>query len=186
MDTAYIFSQVFTIIMYIFLVMTYFAKNKRAIFVISNAAIVANAIAFILLNAWTGLAVCIIDLFRNFYLMWDEKKNGKSKKIKKKDVVFLIIVYIAMALAAIPTYEGFFSLFSIFASAVYAFSIWQKSTLVYKFCGLPVGILWITYNTYIGSFFGIVLESALLIVSIIGFILELKKTTKRKGKEGLR
>ena len=183
MDTAYIFSQVFTIIMYILLVITYFAKNKRVIVIISNAAIIANAIAFILLNAWSGLVVCIIDLFRNFYIMWDENKHGKSDKIQKKDIIFLAVVYIAMALAAIPTYEGFFSLFSVFASAVYAFSIWQKSTLIYKFCGLPVGILWITYNTYIGSFFGIVLESALLVVSIIGFILELKKTTKRKGKE---
>jgi hypothetical protein len=160
--------------------MTYFAKNKRTIVIISNAAIIANAIAFILLNAWTGLAVCIIDLFRNFYLMWDEKKHGVSKKIRRRDVVFLIVVYIAMALASIPTYEGFFSLFSVFASATYAFSIWQKSTLVYKFCGLPVGILWITYNTYIGSFFGIVLESALLVVSIIGFVLECKKTSKKK------
>lgn len=182
-DTPYILSQVFTIIMYVFLAITYLSKSKRTIVFISFLAIACNAIAFILLNAWTGLGVCAIDLLRNAYLLWAEKKYGESKKITKRDVIFLIIVYLAMIAVSIPTYEGFLSLFSVFASAVYTFSIWQKSTKVYKGLGIPVGILWITYNAYIRSIFGVTLESILLVFSIIGFVRELKGGKKKKVKK---
>ncbi len=178
MELTYILSQVATITMYALLSVTYFSKSKKTIVLFNGFAIVANAIAFVLLGAWTGLAMCIIDLLRNFYIIWDEKKHGRSDKITKRDVAFLFVVYAAMAAATVPTYEGFFSLFSVFASATYTFSIWQKNTRVYKFCGIPVGILWITYNSFIGSFFGVVLESVLLVVSTIGFVFDIKSDNK--------
>jgi hypothetical protein len=40
--------------------------------------------------------------------------------------------------------------------------IWQKKTSVYKVLGIPVGIIWVIYNIYIASIFGIILEIALL------------------------
>ncbi len=182
-DISYIASQIVTVIMYSLLAITYVSKNKRKILVISTLAIIANAVAFVLLNAWTGLAVCCIDLLRNFYLVYDEKKHGKRDKIAKRDVVFLFSVFATMAIAAVPTYEGPLSLLSIFASAVYTFSIWQKSTMVYKLCGMPVSILWISYNVFIHSIFGVILESVLLVVSIIGFIIEIKKNSKKEKTE---
>ncbi|MFG6319159.1 MAG: YgjV family protein [Clostridia bacterium] len=47
-----------------------------------------------------------------------------------------------------------------------------------KFCGIPVGILWISYNIYIKSVFGILLESVLLVASSVGYILEFRKNKK--------
>lgn len=183
MDITYIVSQIFTIIMYVLLAATYFTKSKRAIVVISGASLIANIIAYVLLGAWTGLAMCIVCLFRNLYILWDEKKYGKSEKIRKKDVVFLIIVYIAIIIATLFTYEGFLSLLSVFATSLYTYSIWQKKTKVYKFCGLPVGILWIAYNAYVQSLFGVILESALLVASVIGFIAEVRKSKKGSKKK---
>lgn len=187
MDTAYIFSQIFTIIMYALLAATYFAKNKRAIVIISGASLVANILAYILLGAWTGLAMCIVAMLRNIYILWDEKKHGKSDKISIRDVIFLIVVYVAIILVTIPTYEGFLSLLSVFATSVYTYSIWQKSTRVYKFCGIPVGILWIAYNAYVQSLFGVILEAVLLFASIAGYVSEVKndkkKTSDKTNKE---
>lgn len=148
--------------------------------IFSSAAILSIMVAFALLGAWSGLAASAVDLLRNAYLMWDEKKHGVRNKNTPRDVVFLIVVFVALGLVAIPTYEGPLSLLSIFATAVYTFSIWQKNTKVYKGCGIPVSVLWISYNTYIGSIFGIILESVLLVVSAIGFVLELKGKKQRK------
>ena len=183
MDITYIFSQVFVVITYALLMATYLAKSKRSIVLLCSISLVTNATAYILLGAWTGLAMCTIAMLRNLYILWDEKKYGKSKKIRKKDVVFLIIVLIAIVLVTIPTYNGFLSLWSVFATALYTFSIWQKSTRIYKFCGIPVGILWIFYNWYVKSFFGVILEFALLIVSTIGYISEVKKSKKKTTKK---
>lgn len=125
MDVVYVLSQVFTVIMYILLAVTYFEKTKRKIFLFSNASLVANAIAYILLSAWTGLAMVIIAMLRNIYLI----RNEKTKKITKQDWIFLIVVLIAIVVATIPAYEGFLSLFSVFATSIYTYSIWQKNHL---------------------------------------------------------
>lgn len=177
-DFIYILSQIFTILMYALLTWTYFLKNKRKIVIVSALSLVANIIAYVLLGAWTGLAMCVVAMLRNLYILWEEKKYGKREKLEKRDYIFLAIVYIGIILATIPTYEGFLSLLSVFATSIYTYSIWQKSTKIYKFCGIPVGILWIAYNAYVKSIFGVVLEGILLIASIAGYITELKSSQK--------
>ena len=173
---TYILSQIFTIIMYSLLAWTYFLKDKNNIVTISALSIIANVIAYILLGAWTGLAMCIVAILRNLYILWDEKHHGKSEKLKQRDYIFLALTYLGIIFATIPTYEGPLSLLSVFATSTYTYSIWQKSTKIYKFCGIPVGILWIAYNAYVRSIFGVILEGILLIVSIAGYITEVRSS----------
>ena len=177
---AYIWSQVFTIIMYAVLVVCYQLKKRKSILVANIIALLCNVVAYVLLHAWTGLAMCAIELFRNLYSYWDESTHPGQTKITARDTAILVVAYIAMILVSIPTYDGFLSLMSVFATMAYAYSIWQKSTLVYKFMGVPVGILWIIYNAFVGSFFGVTLEAVLCAVSLIGFIIALK--AKNNGK----
>lgn len=172
---TYILSQVFTIINYALLGVTYYAKDRKKILVIGFLSIVANAIAYILLNAWTGVAMCVVALIRNIIFWMDEKKNGKRETINKKDIIILVILYSTIVVSTIFTYDGFLSLLSVFATSTYTFSVWQKKTNVYKLLGIPVGILWILYNIYVKSIFGIILESILLVCSISGYLLERKK-----------
>lgn len=176
--TAYIWSQIFTILMYGLLALTYYAKDRKKVLILSFMSLIANVLAYVLLNAYTGLAMCVVALFRNIYFLIDEKKNGISETIGKKDIIVLIILIIAIIISTVFTYEGFLSLLSVFATTIYTYSVWQKKTLVYKFCGIPVGILWILYNLYIKSIFGVILESILLVSSIGGYILELKNKSK--------
>lgn len=173
-DFIYILSQFFTILMYALLGWTYLLKSKRKIVIASILSLVANIVAYILLGAWTGLAMCVVAMFRNFYILWEEKKYGKREKMEKRDYIFLAVVYLGIILATIPTYEGLLSLLSVFATSIYTYSIWQKSTKVYKFCGIPIGVLWIAYNAYVRSIFGVILELVLLVVSIVGYISEVK------------
>ena len=177
---AYIWSQIFTIAMYAFLMICYQLKKRKSILVVSIISLLCNIIAYILLQAWTGLAMCAIAMFRNLYSYWDEAKHPGQTKITTRDTVILIVVYAAMVLVSIPTYNGFLSLMSVFATMTYTYSIWQKNTLVYKFMGVPVGILWIIYNAFVGSFFGVTLEAVLCVASLIGFIVALK--AKKNGK----
>ncbi len=174
----YVASQVFTILTYVLLAITYYVKNRKTVLVISFLSIIANAVAYILLNAYTGLAMCVVALIRNIYFMVDEKKNGKNDEIKKKDIVALIIIYGMIAISTVFTYEGFLSLLSVFATMLYTYSVWQKKTLVYKLCGIPGGVLWILYNLYVKSVFGVILEAILLVSSMIGFGIERKGVKK--------
>lgn len=174
----YILSQIFIIINYVFLALSYYAKNRKAVLIINFISLIANVLSFVCLNAYSGIAMCLLALIRNIIFLLDEKKNGKSDVITKKDIIILIVLYIIAIISAVFTYEGFFSLLSVFATMLYTYSVWQKKTIIYKLMGIPVGILWIFYNIYIMSIFGIILESILLICSISGYVIELNKNRK--------
>lgn len=174
-EFTYILSQIFTVINYILLAMTYYVKARKRILIISFMSLLANAIAYILLNAWTGVAMCLVALIRNIIFLIDEHKNKQANKITKKDIIILIILYIISIISAIFTFEGYLSLLSVFATMLYTYSVWQKNPKTYKLLGIPVGILWILYNLYVKSIFGIILESVLLVCSTSGYILVKKR-----------
>lgn len=176
LTTMYVLSQIFTIITYILLAITYYAKDRKTVLTISFLSLIANGLAYAFLNAYTGLAMCFIALIRNIIFLIDEKKNGKSEKITKKDIVILIVLYVIAIGFAVITYDGPLSLLSVLATMLYTYSVWQKKTEVYKMLGIPIGIFWILYNLYVKSIFGIILETILLICSTTGYILEKKKS----------
>lgn len=180
LSVVYILSQVFTIITYALLALTYYAKDRKKVLTLSFLSLIANGIAYIFLSAWTGFAMCIVALIRNIIFLIDEKKNGKREEINKTDIIILIFLYTTSIIFAIFTYDGFLSLLSVFATCLYTFSVWQKKTNIYKLLGIPIGVLWILYNIYIKSIFGIILETILLICSITGYLLEIKKENNNK------
>lgn len=171
----YILSQVFTIIMYMLMGLSYYAKDRNNILKLSFLSLITNGIAYILLNAWTGFAMCVVALIRNIIFLIDERKNGKRESINKTDIIILVVLYAISIISAVFTYNGFFSLLAVLATLIYTFSVWQKKTNVYKLLGIIVGFLWIWYNIYIMSVVGIILETILLICSTTGYLLEISK-----------
>ena len=163
---TYILSQIFTIITYAILALTYYTNDRKKILILSLLSIIANGIAYIFLKAWTGFTMCIVALFRNIIFLIDEIKNGQKKVNDKKDIIIFLFLCFISIIFSIFTYDGFFSLFSVYGTILYTFSIWQKKTSIYILLGIPVGILWIIYNIYIMSIFGIILETILLICPI--------------------
>jgi hypothetical protein len=164
----YIVAQIVTIVFYAIFAYSYFLKKRRAILVAGIIGLILNAAAFVLLGAWSGLATCSIALIGNLIPYFKKtKKFGES-------TWFFMLILCALTVAAIFTFNGFLSLMSVFATVCYRYSVWQKSPRVYKICGIPVGILWVIYNVFIASVFGVILESALLVFVIIGLILDIK------------
>ena len=183
---TYVLSQVFIIINYVLLMATYQVKNRKTVLIFNCVSMIAEGLSYIFLSAWSGLAMVFVGIIRNLIFMIDEKRNGKSDRITKKDIIILIVLYIIAIISAIYTYEGFWSLMSVFATMLFTYSVWQKKTKIYKILGIPVGIVWIIYNIYIVSLFGIILESLLLISAVIGIIREnkMKKKIIIKVKDG--
>ena len=175
MTTTYILSQVFTILNYIFLASTYLLKSRKKILIINFISLIANALAYIFLNAWTGVAMCLVALIRNTIFLIDEHKNKQTDKTTKKDIIILIILYIISIISAIFTFDGYLSLLSVFATMLYTYNEKKKNPQTYKLLGIPVSILWILYNLYVKSIFGIILESILLVCSTSGYILAKKR-----------
>ena len=171
---TYILSQVFIIFNYIFLIITYQLKDRNKILLFNICSLMSAGLSYVCLSAYTGIAMVIIAILRNVLFIINEKKNGISKNITKNDIYMLIVIYILTIIFAMFTYDGFFSLMSVFATALYTYSVWQKNTKVYKWLGAPISIIWIIYNIHIKSLFGIILEIILMSSAIIGLIREEK------------
>ena len=176
---AYIVSQIFVIINRVLLIVSYQLKSRKNILIVSLMALLANGVVYMLLSAWSGLAMVFVAMARNIIFMLDEKKNGKSQKITKKDVGILVILYIISIISAIFTYEGILSMMSVVATMLYTYSVWQKKTKVYKILGIIIESVWIIYNIYICSIIGVILNISLLISASIGLIREYKKISNK-------
>ena len=172
---TYVLSQVFIIINYVLLMATYQLKNRKTVLIFNCVSMIAEGLSYIFLSDWSGLAMVFVGIIRNLIFMIDEKRNGKSDRITKKDIIILIVLYVIAIISAIYTYEGFWSLMSVFATMLFTYSVWQKKTKIYIILVIPVGLVWIIYNIYIVSLFGIILETLLLISAIIGIVRENKE-----------
>lgn len=177
---AYLTSQILIIIVYILICITYFCKNRKKILIVNIFAHIFQALSFLLLNGLTGVSMNIVYVIRDSFFMIDEK-NRKSKVLNKRDYFILLILILIITIFTIFTYNGWPSLLSVAATTISTIAIWQKNTKYYKLLGIPVSLAWLGYDIYLKSFFAIILESILLIVTIIGYLKEVK--TKKKDYE---
>jgi len=170
LTATYIASQIVTIFVYIFLSLTYCVKSRRLILGFSFTSNFLNAIAFILLGAYTSSAMCAISILRDIIFLIDEKINGKSDKITKKDVGILALIYGICAVAITLTYKGTLTLLYATGSMLYTYSIWQKDNKVYRLMGILCHSIVIIESVAIKSIAGLVLQSTVLVCTIIMFI----------------
>lgn len=179
MDTQYIASQIVTIFVYVFLASTYCIKNRKVILAFSFISNTLNAIAFILLGAYTSSIMCIISILRDIIFIIDEKLHGKSSKITKKDFAILGFIYGLSILSIIVTFKGFLTLLYATGSMLYTYSIWQKNTNVYRFLGIVVTLIVILDSIYIKSIFGVILQSVVLVCSTVGYLSNREKDEEK-------
>ena len=91
--TTYILSQVFTITMYVLLAATYYAKDRKKVLILNFLGLIAIGIAYIFLNAWSGVSMCIVSLFRNVIFIIDEHKHGNMMDLEVY-FLYLLLCYI--------------------------------------------------------------------------------------------
>lgn len=182
----WILSQILTVIEYGLLGASYLAKNRKAVVVLDIASMTCGILAFLLLGADLGMAMSIIILLANFYYLWDEHAHDEKErsKLHARDYVVLAVVLVAIGVVAWLTYDGPLSLLSVAATTLYEISIWQKSTKVYKFLGIPVAVCWMLYNGFVNSPFGVLCEFVMFVTSIVGYVREIKaqKLAQRRKK----
>lgn len=166
---SYILSQVFAIIYYILFDITYYMKNKKNILLLGVIGIFIHSISYALLGGWSAVAMGIVAVLRNIIFIFEEKKEKKNK-------IILYILFLITIISGIFTYDSIFSIFPVIATILYTYSIWQKNIRKYKLIGIITGILFVTYNIYVQSIFGIIAEFILTLCSLNGYIIDLKKS----------
>jgi len=161
MEVSYIISQIFVIIQYLLLIATYQAKTKKQILIFNSISSISAALSFIFLSAFSGCAISLLALLRN-YLFYKQ-----DNKINIKKLLFILSILLILT---IVTYDGMLSLMPSIGFLFYTFSVWQNDTKIYRIFGIPIELAWLTYHIYVFSIFGIILEGFLMMSVIIGII----------------
>lgn len=186
---TYILSQILTVAEYGLLGASYQAKNRKLVVILDILSMALGIAVFLLLGADLGMLMSVVILLANFYYLWDEHAHGKRERsrLHARDYVVLIVVLGLIGVITWLTYDGPLSLLSVAATVLYEISIWQKSTRVYKFLGIPVAFCWMTYNGFVHSIFGVICELAMLVAAIVGYTKEyVMEKLRRKRLEARR
>ncbi len=187
---SWVLSQILTVVEYALLGASYLAKKRKAVVILDIISMTCGIFAFVLLGADLGMAMSVIILIANFYYLWEEspKRQETEKKLrlnakerakratrdKIRRAIVLTAVLLGIGVVTVLTYDGPLSLLSVAATVLYEVSIWQKSTKVYKFLGIPVAFCWMTYNGFVKSPFGVLCEMVMFTTSIVGYVREVK------------
>ena len=65
LSLTYIVSQILVIIYYLIYSWTFHLKDSNKILIFGIIATIINSISYVLLNAYTGMAMCFVAIIRN-------------------------------------------------------------------------------------------------------------------------
>lgn len=164
MPIEFISSQIFIVLAYAALTTTYFVKAKKNVLVFNFIYLATLAVAYFLLDAYTGMAMMAVAVLRNTAFLIRNKEVGEKQKAQ--DYAILTVLFVLIFTAGAFTYQGFWSIFSLLATSIYTFSIWQTNKKVYSYLGIVTAALWLAYNIFVRSVVGAVLD-----VVLLGFII---------------
>ena len=179
LTVEYIFSQILVVIMYIMLCATYFFKSREKILFMSVILNAIQSVSFVLLGGFTGMAMCFFNIARDAFLYLDSKNKKQSDLLTKRDYVILIVLLIVITIMSVISYDNIWSLFTIIGTIISTISVWQKKPKIYKLLGIPVSGFYLGYYIVLRSVFAILLESILFLSTIIGYVLDIKKSKNK-------
>lgn len=166
--TNYILSQICVIVGIGLYALTYLLKTKKSVLIVGLIGVVLNTISFVLLGAYTGAVVNLVAILRSLWFFFEEKKG-------KRTWVSLTVVLTLIVIATIFTYQNIIDLLPLVAGLTYAFACWQKNIPLYRWLGILVSSIYILYDIYFNSIFGVVSESIAIVCAVTGLILGMIK-----------
>ena len=161
-----ILTQIIGYVGVLFVVIAFQCKKHKHVIVLKTTNELIFALQYLLLGAYTGVAMNLIGSLRNFIFVAQVEK-GKSTRAAQ--VVFSLF-FIAFGIA---TWQGPISVAVIAAKIVTTVAYGIKNTRVIRFLTLPTSICWLFYNVVAGSSAGVLCE-AFTSLSIVTAIIRIE------------
>jgi hypothetical protein len=139
-------------IAFLFIVLS-FQNNKRSLILLFLLiAQTSFAVHYILLGAWTAVAMNAIAATRVYVF------NQRDRKNWAKSSTWLHLFLALFWLAGVLAWEGYYSLFPILAMAGETIGLWMEETRHIRLLNLTPRPLWFAYNFIVGSYAGMITE----------------------------
>ena len=181
LDFKEILGQIAGIAALLFLVLTYFKKDKTSItrtMMISNAFYIAH---YFLIGAFSGSYALIVAILRDSYIYLREKhhKKHRHRVVYNNVLVFISIFAIYISLALVNISEPLNTL-PFIAGAFYFSFEWFGDKFFVKLASGTASIPWLIYDIVNFSIPGAVTDTLSIIACILGISKDQRKRHPRK------
>ena len=141
-----------------FLIYSYFQKTANKLLLYQSLAFLFKGIHYFLIGGMSGAITSVISFIRNLFF---------TKVSSKLLMLFFIILYLIIGFI---TYNGFFSILPVAATIFYSFFVYIKNLKYLRISNLFISFIWLSYNIYLLSYAGILVQLILIISSVFSII----------------
>ena len=171
MNLYFIFIQIIGFLAWGILAISYYRKDTDHILVFQVISTILFCLHYLLLNAYSGLLICIYEVIRDY----------SYYKTDKDDYIFIgsALVY---GISAYVTFTSILDLFPYFASLLDGFFLTKKRRIV-VFGAIVTYTLWLIYDLYALSYSGAITDGIIIVSNL--YILLFRKDSKKviKGRK---
>ena len=151
--------------------LSYQYSNKKKLLIIQTIATQLSCIQYLLIGAYSGFALNIVCILRNFIYYIRHKNRIKAPLAP-------VILSIVIAVLSIFSWDGFHSLFITLGLVINTICMGILDSKNLRKTILISSSLILTYNIFAHSYSGIISESLSIISALIGIIRYSKKTSE--------
>ncbi len=154
MDIKFIGIQIIGFLAWILLILSYYRKDTDKILVFQIISTILFCLHYYLLEAYSGLLICILEVIR----------DSTYYKTDKDNYIFIgsVVVYI---ICSIITFTKIIDLFPYLASLIDGYFLTQKRKIV-VFGAIITYTLWLIYDLYARSYSGAVTDGIIILSNL--------------------
>ncbi len=153
--------MIFSILAFVALILSICIKDRKKSLGVQSLNCLFEAIYAFIINAFTGAVLGIINFIRTFIFI-------QSEKISRKLYILILIIFESIIIAnCIYTWNGAISLLPTIGSVIRTYCLWQANMKLVRISGITTGISYGLYYSYYQSWFIVMGDILLIIVSTI-------------------
>ena len=177
-DAFYILSQIFALGATILSICAIQQRKKVRLVEFGTVGSFCSLIHYLLLGAWSGVAIKTVGTVRNGIAAYETKKHKKSKVFPLIFVTFYII-------SGFLTYDSIFSILPMISASIYTIAIYMADAKIIRYAAVFGSTLWLIYNIHVMTIVGIIAEMVFIINDLIAIYRYKDKKRKKTHKRTL-
>ena len=164
-------AQIFGIIGMLSTMISFQIKSTKKLFLMQSFSGICFALNYILLGAYTGCVINILNIGRCLIM-------SGGKKMRRYPI--LITIILSYCIATLLTYTNIFSILALIAQIIGTISMWSDDWKKIRIAQLfAVSPMWLAHNIFVFSIGGIVSE----IINMISTSVSLFRFAKQESRE---
>lgn len=159
---------IFGAIAVILYAVTLLSNKKKTILIFLILTNIFWSLQYLMLNAYSGLYMCVIAIIRTVVYLKYENSNRKVD-------LFTMLVFIGLYIfGGVLAYDGIISMLPVVGTCIYTIYLTGDNIKRFKYVCIGDAIFWIIYNVFVQAYVGI-LSSVVEIITASYSIYKLKK-----------